>query len=119
MLDRGSDGTNELDSPSNLGIRRLNVIDRVKAQLESVCPSTVSCADIIVMAARDAVALSGGPDIGIQLGRLDGFDASSSSATNRLPVATISVSGTLSLFGAMGMNLEESVSMLGELSISI
>lgn len=119
LLDSGSDGTSEMDSPANLGIRRLNIIDTVKSQLEDVCPSTVSCADIIAMAARDAVALNGGPDISIQLGRLDGFDASSSAATKALPPATISVSNTISLFGAMGMNVEESVSMLGSHTVGV
>jgi len=27
----------------------------------AVCPSTISCADIIALATRDAVTLSGGP----------------------------------------------------------
>lgn len=119
LLDSGADGTNEMDSPSNLGVRRLSIIDRVKAQLETVCPSTVSCADIIAMAARDAVAISGGPDISIQLGRLDGLDASSSSATSLLPTATIAVSNAMALFGGMGMNLEESVAMLGSHTVGV
>ncbi|PWA73019.1 peroxidase superfamily protein [Artemisia annua] len=42
--------------------RRLNA----KAQLESMCPGVVSCADIVAMAARDAVAL-------VETGRKDGL----------------------------------------------
>ncbi|KAH7373705.1 hypothetical protein KP509_17G069800 [Ceratopteris richardii] len=113
LLNKGTDGTRETDSPSNLGIRKLSAIDKVKVQLEAVCPQTVSCADIIALAARDAVARSGGPDIRMPLGRLDGFEASSAAATQALPPATISASGAVRLFEAMGMNLDESVAMLG------
>ncbi|KAK4743290.1 hypothetical protein SAY87_001291 [Trapa incisa] len=38
-------------------LRGFDVIDNIKADAEKLCPSTVSCADIIVLAARDAIAL--------------------------------------------------------------
>lgn len=119
LLDSGQDGTAELESGANLGVRRLDFIDNVKARLEAACPQTVSCADIIAMAARDAVALNGGPDIAIPLGRLDGFQASSSAAESSLPPATISVSSMLSLFGVMGMNAAESVAILGAHTLGV
>lgn len=55
------------DTPNMLGeklalsninsLRSFEVIDQVKEALEKSCPETVSCADIIIMASRDAVAL--------------------------------------------------------------
>lgn len=119
MLDSGSDGTTELEASGNLGVRRLDFIDNVKARLEAACPQTVSCADIIAMAGRDAVALNGGPDISIPLGRLDGFEASSTSAAGALPQATISVSDMLSLFGSYGMTLPESVAIIGSHTLGV
>ncbi|MCO5607354.1 hypothetical protein L7F22_061549 [Adiantum nelumboides] len=47
-----------LHSPSNFGIRRLEFIDVIKRTLEHQCPGVVSCADIILLAARDAIALA-------------------------------------------------------------
>lgn len=55
------------DTPTMLGeklalaninsLRSYEVIDEVKDALEQACPGVVSCADIIIMASRDAVAL--------------------------------------------------------------
>lgn len=38
-------------------LRSYEVVDQVKEALEKACPGVVSCADIIIMASRDAVAL--------------------------------------------------------------
>jgi peroxidase len=52
------DGPNtEKTAPQNNGIFGYDLIDDIKDTLEKACPGVVSCADIIVMAARDAVAL--------------------------------------------------------------
>lgn len=47
----------ERDANSSYSLRGYEQIERIKAKLEDECPMTVSCADIIVMAARDAVFL--------------------------------------------------------------
>lgn len=45
-------------SLSNINsLRSYEVVDEIKEAIEAACPLTVSCADIIVMASRDAVAL--------------------------------------------------------------
>jgi hypothetical protein len=46
---------------------------------------TVSCADIIVMAARDAVFLSNGPRYQVETGRRDGKVSCTIDADNDLP----------------------------------
>lgn len=38
-------------------LRSYEVVDEIKEELEKACPRVVSCADVIIMASRDAVAL--------------------------------------------------------------
>ena len=86
----------------------------VKSIVEAACPGQVSCADIIVLAAREAVVRSGGPWIAVPLGRKDSTTASNRRADEFLPSSSIGVDGALQMFMSKGMSVEESVAILGK-----
>ncbi|XP_010549001.1 PREDICTED: peroxidase 29 [Tarenaya hassleriana] len=114
------DQPTEMDSAKNFGIRKRELIGAVKAALELVCPKQVSCADVIILAAREAVALSGGPLIAVPLGRKDAVSTPGSHVADALlPPATADVDSVLRLFGAKGMTVEESVAIMGAHTLGV
>ncbi|KAJ4724107.1 Peroxidase [Melia azedarach] len=70
---------------NNNSARGFDVVDRMKAALESACPGVVSCADILAIASEQSVALSGGPSWAVLLGRRDSTTANRSLANANLP----------------------------------
>lgn len=47
----------ELNAPPNSGIQGLDIVDSIKAAVESSCPGVVSCADILAIASQVSVVL--------------------------------------------------------------
>nr|ACG43610.1 peroxidase 68 precursor [Zea mays] len=93
--------------PNANSLRGYEVIDAIKAQVEASCKATVSCADILALAARDAVNLLGGPRWAVPLGRRDARDASAGAANANLPPPDASLPALLSAFGAKGLDARD------------
>ncbi|KAI4966578.1 hypothetical protein ZWY2020_038022 [Hordeum vulgare] len=71
--------------PNAGSLRGFGVIDSIKTQIEAICKQTVSCADILTVAARDSVVALGGPSWTVPLGRRDSIDANENEANTDLP----------------------------------
>ncbi|KAF7839641.1 peroxidase 25 [Senna tora] len=102
----------EKNALPNLGLRGFEVIDDAKSQLEATCPGVVSCADILALAARDAVDLSDGPSWSVPTGRRDGRTSLSSQASN-LPSPLDPVSVQRQKFSAKGLDDHDLVTLVG------
>lgn len=118
LIDTTDDTTAEKDSPANLSLRGYEVIDEAKEELERQCPGVVSCADIIAMAARDAIFLSGGPIYDIPKGRLDGRRSKIEDTIN-LPFPTFNSTVLLKVFGQRGFTPQEMVALSGAHTLGV
>ncbi|MBA0820175.1 hypothetical protein Gohar_019787 [Gossypium harknessii] len=56
LLNSTTNNTAEKDAIPNLTLAGFDVIDDLKAEVEKKCPNVVSCADVLALAARDAVS---------------------------------------------------------------
>ncbi|KQK14656.1 peroxidase 1 [Brachypodium distachyon] len=89
----------EQDAPPNKGsVRGYGVIENIKTQVEAICKQTVSCADIVTLAARDSVVALGGPSWTVPLGRRDSLDANVAQANSDLPGPTSSLNDLVTGF---------------------
>ncbi|XP_074583953.1 peroxidase N-like [Curcuma longa] len=102
LLD-GSDGE-KFAFPNINSARGFEVVDAIKAAVEAECGGVVSCADILAIAARDAVLLSGGPSWTVLLGRRDGLVANQSGANSNLPSPFESVDSIAQKFKDVGLD---------------
>ncbi|KAG8367358.1 hypothetical protein BUALT_Bualt16G0063800 [Buddleja alternifolia] len=112
LLESKGGNSAEKDGPPNLSLHAFYVIENAKKAVEAVCPGIVSCADILALAARDAVVLSGGPTWYVPKGRKDGR-TSRAIETKELPSPTFNISQLEQSFSLRGLSLEDLVALTG------
>ncbi|CAA0833975.1 Peroxidase 47 [Striga hermonthica] len=118
LIDSTKNNTAEKDSPANLSLRGYEIIDAAKEALEKQCPGVVSCADILAMAARDAVFFSGGPYYEIPKGRKDGW-RSKIEDTVRLPPPNLNSTELIDMFSRRGFTVREMVALSGAHTLGV
>ncbi|CAI0447027.1 unnamed protein product [Linum tenue] len=114
LLDDTIDFKGEKNAPANRNSARgYEVIDSIKAEVEKACPSTVSCTDILALAAREAVVMTGGPYWPVSLGRRDGLTANQAAVAQELPSPIESLDDITAKFTSKGLDVKDVVVLSG------
>ncbi|KAL5987511.1 Peroxidase 11, partial [Asimina triloba] len=118
VSNKGCDGSVLLDDTITLqgekavrtnvnSLKGFDLVDRIKNKLESECPGVVSCADLLAIAARDAVLLVGGPYWDVPVGRKDSRSASNELANANLPTADEGLATQITKFLSQDMSVTD------------
>ncbi|XP_006653130.1 peroxidase 2-like [Oryza brachyantha] len=112
----GSSGT-EKAAGRNIGLAGFEVIDTIKAKLGD----TVSCADIVVLAGRDAAAVMSRGKINytVVTGRRDGVVSSAAAAAATLPDSVFKIGQLKDNFAAKNFTAEELVVLSGAHAVGV
>ncbi|KAG5221720.1 hypothetical protein OIU76_024379 [Salix suchowensis] len=104
-------------NPNRNSARGFEVIDEIKSALEKECPKTVSCADIMALAARDSTVITGGPSWEVPLGRRDSRGASLSGSNSNIPAPNNTFQTILTKFKLQGLGVVDLVALSGSHTI--
>nr|CAB3472747.1 unnamed protein product [Digitaria exilis] len=114
LLDNSTSIVSEKGSnPNKNSLRGFDVVDEIKAALEHACPGTVSCADILALAARDSTVLAGGPYWDVPLGRRDSLGASIQGSNNDIPAPNNTLPTIVTKFKLQGLDVADVVALSG------
>ncbi|XP_044465872.1 peroxidase 16-like [Mangifera indica] len=115
ILIRSPNNDAEKDAPDNLSLAGdgFDTVIKAKQAVEAVCPGIVSCADILAMAARDVVALAGGPSFNVELGRRDGLISLASRVPGNLPQPTFNLAQLNTMFARHNLSQIDMIALSG------
>nr|GLL29086.1 peroxidase 7 [Ipomoea trifida] len=117
---RGCDGSillnhegSERSGNASKSLRGFEVINDIKQEVEKKCPKTVSCADILTVAARDATLAVGGPFWMVPYGRKDGRFSFANEADSMVPMGKENITDLIEFYQSKGLNILDLVVLSG------
>ncbi|KAJ8636510.1 hypothetical protein MRB53_010777 [Persea americana] len=120
LLNSTANNTAEKDATPNLSLAGFDVIDEVKAQLETTCPGVVSCADILALSARDSVSFQFNKSMWkVWTGRRDGTVSLASEALASIPSPFSNFTTLKQDFADKGLNATDLVVLSGAHTIGV
>ncbi|XP_064971998.1 peroxidase 55-like isoform X1 [Musa acuminata AAA Group] len=108
-------GDAEKDAPDNLSLAGdgFDTVIKAKQAVEAQCPGVVSCADVLAIAARDVVVLSGGPSFTVELGRRDGLISQARRVAGHLPGPDFNLNILANLFRMNNLTTHDMIALSG------
>lgn len=99
----------ELDRPENGGLKKpVKILEKAKSEVDMI--QKVSWADMIAVAGAEAVSLCGGPNIPVQLGRIDSMVPD---PEGKLPEESLDAYSMKQCFQRKGFSAQELVALSG------
>ncbi|KAI7992282.1 Peroxidase 5 [Camellia lanceoleosa] len=97
----------------------VRVIDEAKAQIEAICPKTVSCADILAFVARDSAFKVGEINYVVLVGHRDRRVSLSDDIPQNLPAPFFNTTQLEDNFARKGLSRDKMVTLSGAHSIGV
>ncbi|GMH23871.1 hypothetical protein Nepgr_025714 [Nepenthes gracilis] len=108
-------GDAEKDAPDNLSLAGdgFDTVIKAKQAVEAQCPGVVSCADILALATRDVIVVTGGPSFSVELGRRDGLVSRASDVDGNLPQPDFNLARLVAMFARNNLNERDMIALSG------
>ncbi|KAL4380746.1 hypothetical protein HN51_004076 [Arachis hypogaea] len=105
LLNKTATIDSEQDAFANANsIRGLDAMNNIKSTVERFCPGTVSCADMLAMAAEVSSEIGGGPQWKVLLGRRDSLTANRILANQNIPAPSFTLDQLKASFQKQGLD---------------
>ncbi|KAL1189635.1 Peroxidase 16 [Cardamine amara subsp. amara] len=107
----------ERDHPDDISLAGdgFDTVVKAKQAVDSDpnCRNKVSCADILALATRDVVVLTGGPNYPVELGRRDGRLSTVASVQHKLPQPSFKLDQLNTMFAKHGLSQTDMIALSG------